>query len=109
MDRLLLHSLDLQSLQFLIQNLTHIHGQTLVDLLPQMGTEDLNERNLQGRDLAVHKDTSQIQLDLETNIDIGTIDRRRPPQRETTVRNLVQTGALSVGQFLVPKFELETM
>jgi len=70
-----------------------------------MGTEDLNERDLQGWDLAVHENTSQIQLDLETDVDVGTVDSRTPPKREATVRNLVQTGTLRVGEFFVPGFK----
>lgn len=70
--------------------------------LPQMCTEDLDQRNLQCWDLAVHEDTSQIELYLETDIDVGTIDGRTPPERESTVGNLVETGALRVRQLLVP-------
>ena len=45
-----------------------------------MCTEDLNKGDLQGRDLAVHEDTRQVKLDLETDIDIGSVDSRTPPQ-----------------------------
>lgn len=45
-------------------------------LLPQMGTEDLNERDLQCGDFAVQEDTSQIKLDLETDVYVGSVDRR---------------------------------
>lgn len=44
--------------------------------------------------------TCQIQLHLETDVDIGTIDRRRPPESETTIRNLIQAGTLCISQFL---------
>ena len=37
-------------------------------LLPQMGPEDLYEGDLQGGDLAMHEDTSQIQLHLKPHI-----------------------------------------
>lgn len=33
-----------------------------MDLLPQMSSEDLNEGDLEGRDLSVHEDTSEIEL-----------------------------------------------
>ena len=48
--------------------LAEIHHNALMHLLPQMGSEDLDEGNLQCGDLTVHKDASQIQLHLETNI-----------------------------------------
>ena len=41
-----------------------VHDDRLVDLLPQMRTEDLDETDLQRRDLAVHEDARQIQLHL---------------------------------------------
>ena len=73
----------------------------LAHLLPQMGSEDLNEGDLERGDLSVHEDSGQIQLHLETDVDVGAVDCRRPPQGETTIGNLVQTGSLSVGQLLV--------
>jgi hypothetical protein len=45
--------------------------------------------------------TRQIKLNLETDIDVGTVDRRTPPEREPTVRNLVKTRPLGVGELLV--------
>jgi hypothetical protein len=65
-----------------------------------MGSEDLNEGNLEGRDLAVEEYTSQIELNLETDVNVGSVDSGRPPEGEATVRNLVKTGTLGVGQFL---------
>ena len=61
-----------------------------------MGSEDLILR-----DLAIHEYTSQVELYLETNIDIRWIDRWAPPQHETMVRNLVETRTLRVGELLV--------
>jgi len=81
--------------------LTEVHHDALMHLLPQMCPEDLNQRNLEGRDLAMHEDAGQVELDLEADIDIGSVDCRGPPQRETTVWNLVQTRALGIGQLLV--------
>lgn len=67
-----------------------------------MGAEDLNERDLEleeaersavcsaesgemkthGRDLAVHEDTSEIELNLETDVDVGAAGQAR--QRSST-------------------------
>lgn len=71
-------------------------------LLPQVSTEDLDQTDFQCRNFTMHEDTRKIQLDLETDIDIGTVDSWTPPERESTVRNLVQTGALGICQLLVP-------
>ena len=71
-----------------------------MDLLPQMGTEDLDERDLQCRNLTVKEDTRQIKLHLETDVDVGSVDGRRPPKRKSTVWNLVETGTLGVRELL---------
>lgn len=71
MDQLLLHRLDLKSLKLLIEDLTQVHDHGLVDLLPQMGSEQLDVRDLQGGQLSVHEDTRQIELDLETDVDLS--------------------------------------
>jgi len=55
-------------------DLTQIHDDTLVDLLPQVSPEDLDERDLEGGNLAVHEDASQIKLHLEANVDLGQRD-----------------------------------
>ena len=81
--------------------LTEIHDHTLMHLLPQMCPEDLDQRDLECRDLAVHEDASQVELYLEADVDVGTVDCWRPPQSETTVWNLIETRTLGVGQFLV--------
>lgn len=52
--------------------LTKIHDNALMNLLPQVSPEDLNEGDLQCGDLAVHKDSSQVKLYLETHIDLKT-------------------------------------
>lgn len=39
-----------------------------MDLLPQVSAEDLDERDLQCGDLAVHEDTCQIQLHLKADV-----------------------------------------
>lgn len=72
MNGLLLDGLDTQELELLVEDLTQIHNNRLMDLLPQMGTEDLDEGDLEGRNFAVQEYTGQIELDLETDIDVGT-------------------------------------
>ena len=69
--------------------------------LPQVSSENLNEGNLQGWDFAVHENSCQIELDLETNVDISPIDGWRPPKGKSSIGNLVQTGSLCVGQLFV--------
>ena len=49
-----------------ITNLTEIHDHTFVNFLPKMGSEDLDKRYLERGNLAVHENTRQIQLHLET-------------------------------------------
>ena len=56
----------------------------------------------ESRRIDLHEDARKIELDLETNVDVRTVDRRTPPEREPTVRDLVQTGPLRVGELLVP-------
>ena len=73
-----------------------------------MSTEDLNQTDLEGGNLAVHEDTGQIQLNLETDVYVGTVDSRTPPERESTIRDLIQTGPLCVREFLVPHRLLKT-
>lgn len=65
-------------LQFAKRNktyLTEIHDDALVNLLPQVSPEDLNEGDLQCGDLAVHKDSCQVELYLETYIHLKTEER----------------------------------
>ena len=54
-----------------------------------MGAEDLNQRNLERGHFAVHEDSRQVELHLEADVDVGSIDGRRPPQSKATVGNLV--------------------
>ena len=53
MNSLLLDGLDLERFEFLVEHLTKIHNDRFVDLLPQMGTEDLDQTDLEGRNLTV--------------------------------------------------------
>ena len=47
----------------------------------------------------MHEDTSQIKLHLETYIHIGSIDSGRPPKRKPSIRDLIESRALSMRQF----------
>ena len=40
-----------------------------------MGSEDLDERDFQCRNFAVQEDTSQIELYLETNVDVCSVKK----------------------------------
>jgi hypothetical protein len=79
MNCLFLDSLNTELFKFLVENLTKIHDHRLMDLLPKMSAEDLNQRYLQGGDFSVEEDTSQIKLNLETNVDICAVYSGRPP------------------------------
>mmetsp|Transcript_12178 Transcript_12178/g.50989 ORF Transcript_12178/g.50989 Transcript_12178/m.50989 type:complete len:398 (+) Transcript_12178:2351-3544(+) len=100
-DGFLLHRLNLQRVQLLVKHLAQVHDDGLVDLLPEVRAEDLDERDLQRGDLTVHEDAGQIELNLEPHVHVRAVDRRRPPQREPTVGDLVQAAPLRVGQLLV--------
>ena len=56
----------------------------------------------------MHEDARQVKLHLEAHVDVGAVDGGRPPQREATVRDLVETRPLSVCQLLVLHGFLET-
>mmetsp|Transcript_569 Transcript_569/g.1265 ORF Transcript_569/g.1265 Transcript_569/m.1265 type:complete len:352 (-) Transcript_569:2863-3918(-) len=90
MDGLLLHHLDLQSVQLEVKHLAEIHDDGLVDLLPEMGPEDLDQRDLQCRNLPVHEDARQVQLHLEAHVHVGSVDCGGPPEGEPTVGDLVE-------------------
>lgn len=53
--------------------LTQIHYNRLVDFLPKMCSENLDEGDLQRRDLAMEEDSGQIQLNLETDVHICSV------------------------------------
>eukprot|EP00906_Rhabdomonas_costata_P036699 RCo051448 len=73
-----------------------------------MGTEDLDQGDLQGGQLAVHEDPGEVELHLEPHVDVGPVDGGAPPQGETAVGDLVQPTALRVGELLVLHALLET-
>jgi hypothetical protein len=56
----------------------------------------------------VKEDTGEIQLHLETNVHISSVDGRTPPQSKSTIRDLIETRALSIGQLLELHALLET-
>ncbi|KAH3663741.1 hypothetical protein OGAPHI_005143 [Ogataea philodendri] len=95
-----LNAVNLQLVQLGIQNLTKINHQTLVDFLPQMCSKDLDQRDLESWNLSVKEDTRQIELDQESNVNVGSVDRWRPPQSKPTVRNLRQSRTLGISEFL---------
>lgn len=48
-----------------------------MNLLPQVSPEDLNEGDFQRGDLAMHKDSSQVKLHLETHVHLKEKGGRR--------------------------------
>mmetsp|Transcript_9904 Transcript_9904/g.16651 ORF Transcript_9904/g.16651 Transcript_9904/m.16651 type:complete len:467 (+) Transcript_9904:1679-3079(+) len=100
-DRLLLHRLDLQRVQLHVEHLAEVHHDRLVDLLPEMRSEDLDERDLERGQLPVHEDARQVQLHLESDVDVGPVDGGGPPESESAVGDLAQPRALGVRQLLV--------
>ena len=94
-------------LQISLRELT-LCAKNWLTFLPQMGLEDLDQADLEGGDLAMHEYTGQVELYLETNVDVCSIDRQAPPQHETTIRNLVETRTLHVGELLVSHWLFET-
>src|SRR5271170_7215769 len=104
-NRFLLHRLNLQRLEFLIQHLRQIQYHRLVKFLPQMRTEQLNQTDLERWQFPMHKTSRQIELDLETDVNVASIESRTPPQRKSTIGDLIETRPLSIGQFL----ELHTL
>lgn len=49
----------------------------------------------------LHKNACKIKLHLETNIHVGAIDCWTPPKGESSIRYLIETGTLGIGEFLV--------
>ena len=73
--------------------------------MPCLCRYEKHAAHTEGVDL--HENTSEIELHLETDVDVGTVDGRTPPEREATVRNLVETRPLRVRQLLVTHRLLE--
>jgi hypothetical protein len=88
-----------------------------------MCSKYLDERDLQRRDLAMQENSCEIELDLETDVDICSVDCWRPtefflagvlhnmrwnqmkerghspPECKATIGDLVETGSLGIGEF----------
>ena len=60
----------LERVELLIEHLAQVHGHGLVDLLPEVRAEDLDQRNFESRDLPVHEDAREVELDLEAHVDL---------------------------------------
>mmetsp|Transcript_42650 Transcript_42650/g.166468 ORF Transcript_42650/g.166468 Transcript_42650/m.166468 type:complete len:261 (+) Transcript_42650:2330-3112(+) len=101
MNGFLLHRLNLQGIELLIQHLAKIHDNGFMNFLPKMRSENLNQRDLQRWDLSVHENAGEIELHLETNVDVSPVNGRTPPKSETPVGDLVEARSLGVGQFLI--------
>ena len=56
--------------------LTQVHDNTLVYFLPQVSSENLNEWDLQCWNLAVHEDSGEIKLNLESNVNLQEMKQR---------------------------------
>ena len=107
MNGFFLDVLDLQRVQLLVEDLAEVHGhlrayetsgrrgpkrrpikfkvkfntptpRRLVDLLPEVRSKNLNERDLQRRNLAVHEDARQVELDLEADVHLREASRFGP-------------------------------
>jgi len=61
-----------------------------------MCSENLDQGDFKGGYFPVHENASEVQLDLEANVHIGTVDGGTPPQGESSIRNLVESGPLRV-------------
>lgn len=92
----------------MIENLAQVHDNRLVNLLPQVSAENLDERDLQGGNLPVHENSCEIQLHLETYVHVRPVDRGRPPQSKAPIGNLVQPRPLRIRQLLILHRLLET-
>jgi len=62
-----------------------------MNFLPQVSPENLDERYFERGNFTMHENACQIKLHLEADVDIGSIDGRRPPESESSVGNLIQT------------------
>lgn len=74
-------------------NLTKIHDNALMNLLPQVSPEDLDEGDLQSGDLAVHENSRQVKLHLETDVHLR--------QRRIHVSLLVISPSSGITRYLV--------
>lgn len=49
----------------------------------------------------MHENPRQIQLDLKSNINIRSVNGWTPPESESSIWDLVQTGPLSICKFFI--------
>ena len=68
--------------------LTQVHDNTLMNFLPQVSSEDLNQWDFQCWNLAVHEDSCQVKLNLETNVNLEKKETKlRDPQLPEVVHS----------------------
>jgi len=92
MVRLFVHRLDLERLKLLIEDLTQAYDHTFVDLLPQVRTGNLDQRDLEVGILPCMKISVKWSCTWKpTHVHIGAVDGWTPPRCEATVRDLVKT------------------
>lgn len=60
MNSLFLDGVNFECIKFHIKDLAEVHDERFVDFLPQVSSEDLDQRNFQRWDLAMHKDTCEV-------------------------------------------------
>ena len=106
MDGLLLHCLDLQRVQLLVKHLAEIHDDALVDLLPQVSPEDLNEGDLQRGDLAVHEDAGEVELHLEAHIHLWERNTRKRFSGRTNARIVTRLRRGESHRYVQHRFSL---
>ena len=109
MNCFFLNTFDLECIKFLIKNLRYIHDNALMDLLPKMCPEDLDQRYFQSWNLSMHENPREIQLHLETNIYISPVNGWGPPKSKTPIGNLCQTRPLGIGKFFAAEQEEKVM
>jgi len=56
-DRFFLDGFDFKAVESVVEDLSHVHDEILVDLLPKMRSDNLDQGNFQRGDLAVHEDS----------------------------------------------------
>ena len=101
MDSLLLYGFDLEGVHLHVKDLAEVHDNRLVDFLPQVRPKNLDQRYFEGWNLTVHENSRQVKLNLETNVDVRAIYRRRPPECKSSVWNLIEARTLRVSELLV--------
>lgn len=94
MNSFLLNSVYIKAIELHIENLAKVHYYRLVNLLPQMRPEDLNQTDLECGNFAVHVDTCKVELHLESNINVRSVYSWRPPKCEPSVWDLIKTRSL---------------